>query len=729
MSRKTSHRRGNSDNHKFNLEKTIESMFQNYVNSVLKHDFYESEFRVKMQRKHGIGVFRQRRTEAMLRLLPVMIEKCYLSKDADNSAISHYLSSEVYSNFDYNIYDTCGDFRLGAVIWILDNLKRAGNLEKAVECLPYLENTGNVFYFLPKNFYHPCYSNALLDSMMYVITTRFKSSLEEGQMIGLLDESIILEENAEGSQYNAVFQEIIELLPQEIVENACNDFRDMVLKTVNIFVQSYSLLKKRRDDGERYLAEIEKEARKQVNLKTQKLIGPIASIQTSISLNNLGVTVPSGGLWKPKSITESDDSVFGDSIGSHILKRMDDAIIEYVASFPDFFKKDRNELSDFFDNRDIEDLFLNYSVSNPFAMCFALIYLLDHGDDYPWLFGSAGCVMNEVLLSLPWGAGKKISEEDDALIIKLKSESINFAPEGWMKNQLESLDCYTRKNRDQNFSQVFYRQTGCVFPSGIPNPFDKNKKLSGWGRSSFEDGFVSGAAYSLYLSSQQARLPEEINSISNEDNAENDVSDEDNDDSAGKKDDVVANLSNKLLEVNKSKEDLQAELLRVRRELKSLKRAAAMDRKQYTTELQQRNEELQTARLEHKELIDLREIVFRERNGGYSSDSSRNTINICLPYETTKRVVIFGGHPNFLKQMKGYLPNVRFVDVDNIAFNPDIVRNADIIWIQANYLSHSQFSNAVKAARQYSVQVRYFINSSAEKSAMQVVEDDIASKP
>ena len=296
MSRKTSHRRGNSDNHKFNLEKTIESMFQNYVNSVLKHDFYESEFRVKMQRKHGIGVFRQRRTEAMLRLLPVMIEKCYLSKDADNSAISHYLSSEVYSNFDYNIYDTCGDFRLGAVIWILDNLKRAGNLEKAVECLPYLENTGNVFYFLPKNFYHPCYSNALLDSMMYVITTRFKSSLEEGQMIGLLDESIILEENAEGSQYNAVFQEIIELLPQEIVENACNDFRDMVLKTVNIFVQSYSLLKKRRDDGERYLAEIEKEARKQVNLKTQKLIGPIASIQTSISLNNLGVTVPSGGL-------------------------------------------------------------------------------------------------------------------------------------------------------------------------------------------------------------------------------------------------------------------------------------------------------------------------------------------------------------------------------------------------------------------------------------------------
>ncbi len=78
--------------------------------------------------------------------------------------------------------------------------------------------------------------------------------------------------------------------------------------------------------------------------------------------------------------------------------------------------------------------------------------------------------------------------------------------------------------------------------------------------------------------------------------------------------------------------------------------------------------------------------------------------------------------------MKVYLPAVRYVDVENIAFSPDIVRNADIVWIQTNCISHSQFSNVVKEARNYSVQVRYFAFASAEKSAMQIVEDDLSSK-
>ena len=77
--------------------------------------------------------------------------------------------------------------------------------------------------------------------------------------------------------------------------------------------------------------------------------------------------------------------------------------------------------------------------------------------------------------------------------------------------------------------------------------------------------------------------------------------------------------------------------------------------------------------------------------------------------------------------MKSLLPGVRFVDVDNLVFNPDIVRNADVIWIQNNYLSHAQFYNVTKEARQYNVQIRYFVYSSSEKSAMQIVEDDIAS--
>ena len=127
------------------------------------------------------------------------------------------------------------------------------------------------------------------------------------------------------------------------------------------------------------------------------------------------------------------------------------------------------------------------------------------------------------------------------------------------------------------------------------------------------------------------------------------------------------------------------------------------------------------------ELIDLRERFFHINSEEDLLDSLQDVGDIKWPYETKKRVIVFGGHPNFIKQMKSLLPGVRFVDVDNLAFNPDIVRNADVIWIQNNYLSHAQFYNVTKEARQYNVQIRYFVYSSSEKSAMQIVEDDIAS--
>lgn len=730
MSRKSNRHTNISGGKNDSPEKTIETMFRSFVTDVLTSDLGEPDFVIKMQRKHGMGIFRQRRTEAMLRLLPVVKEKCYPSKDVDNSLTSLFFTSEVFADFDYNTYDTFGDFRLGATIWILDNLKRAGNLEKAVEHLPYFVNKEDV-PLLPKNFYHPCYSTALLESMMIMITMRFESSHLKELPPGLVTENIILEANTEGSQYNVAFQEIIKLLPQDMVEKTCNDFRDAVLRTVSILLKGYCYLKERYAASTQYLMELSKAAKRVTNTKTHKFVGPVASPQTNIPVTNLGLTVPSGGLWKPKTISGSNNE-FGNPmdniIGPYDIERMNDALAEYCPRFSSFFKYDRETLHGYFDNNDIEEMFLNYSVGDPFAMCFALMYLIDHGDDYPWLFKSGGCVMNEVLLNLPWREGKIINEEDDQFLFRLRTQLVDFVPEGWMDNQFDSVDCYYRKNSDLNLAQVFYRKTGCVLPSGIPNPFKTNTELSGWGQSSFEDGFVSGAAYSLYLSSQQARLPDEIVSIGNEDDVENDVSPGDADVVAVRKEAVVADLNSKLSEVNRSKEDLRSELLQVKRELKALKRSAAEDRKQFAAELLQKETELDKARLEHRELIDLRELTFNQHNKEFSSDSSQSDSNIGLPYETTKQVVIFGGHPNFLKQMKKYLPNARFVDVDNIAFNPDIVRNADVVWIQNNFMSHSQFYNVVNTARQYSVQIRYFTYSSAEKSAIQVAEDDLSSK-
>ena len=86
--------------------------------------------------------------------------------------------------------------------------------------------------------------------------------------------------------------------------------------------------------------------------------------------------------------------------------------------------------------------------------------------------------------------------------------------------------------------------------------------------------------------------------------------------------------------------------------------------------------------------------------------------------------MIFGGHDTFLKAIKPMLPTVKFVDAGNLAFNPEIIRNADVVWIQNNCISHSQYWAIVRNCKQAGVQMRYFGYAGAEKCAEQLVEWD-----
>jgi len=715
---------------KFNPEKFIDTMLNNVV--CVYSGLKEQNAIDRSHKKLAMGVFRQRRKEALMRLLPLVKKECLptTDKELEDYLIALFLSNEFLPGFDYNAFDSFRDFRLGAIIWILDQLKRAGNLDKALERLPYFGNRED-YPILPKNFFHPCYSKAVLESMMFVITMRFRSSQEKELDECLATDNIVLKENAEGREYSVAFQEIVELLPKDAVEKACVEFRNMVLEAVRIFLKGQYYLKEKYKNGVDYLNNAGKTIRKVFDYKSSRLVGPVASLNSNFSLKDFGFLDSSGNSDAPIAFA-GKDNVFSNpqfdeyTNFNNYLERLKEASDKYCQNYNKFFSYDRQQLHDIFDNKDMEDMFLSYSVKDPLAMCFALIYLIDHGDDIPWLFRSGGCVMDAVFFSLPWGPGRKEEAEEGSRIHSIRFRSFEFTPEGWLGRDSNMTDCYSGKGGNMNLSQLFYRMTGCVIPAGISNPFEGNNELSELGLSDYENGFVNGAAYSAFLSSQQARLPEETDDGIGSENNDTGNGDEEAGEDA-RREAAIADLNSKLSEASKSREDLQTELLRARREVKCLKRALAEDKKKYAAEIVQKDEELKKARLEHRELIDLREKMFSGfENNNFSAPLQENQ-DIGLPYETRKRVVIFGGHATYLKQLKGFLPNARFVDVDNIAFNPDIVRNADVVWIQNNCISHSQFWNVVKEARQYSVQVRYFAYSSAEKSALQVVEDDMSS--
>ena len=132
--------------------------------------------------------------------------------------------------------------------------------------------------------------------------------------------------------------------------------------------------------------------------------------------------------------------------------------------------------------------------------------------------------------------------------------------------------------------------------------------------------------------------------------------------------------------------------------------------------------ERRTAALEHRELSDLRELVFNQNNP--VEDQPETEDESVFPYEVQKETLIFGGHDTWEKAIKPMLTgNVRFISKE-LTFDTAIIRHAEVIWVQTNAMSHTQYYRVVDTARMYKKPVRYFTNASAGKCALQVVEND-----
>jgi hypothetical protein len=174
----------------------------------------------------------------------------------------------------------------------------------------------------------------------------------------------------------------------------------------------------------------------------------------------------------------------------------------------------------------------------------------------------------------------------------------------------------------------------------------------------------------------------------------------------------------------KSEEIRSEELEQARKEIKALRAALYKERREARDDRAKYEHELKGLRMEHRELADLRSLVFNreiEDQGRLEKVEKKYE----YPYETRKRTVIFGGHDSFLRAIKPMLPTVRFVDPGNLTFSAEIIRNADVVWIQNNCISHSQFWNIVKNCKLAEVQMRYFGFASAEKCAEQLVTEDL----
>ena len=330
-------------------------------------------------------------------------------------------------------------------------------------------------------------------------------------------------------------------------------------------------------------------------------------------------------------------------------------------------------------------------ISDPYEICAGLVLLCSedalrslYADvpgatpekdlDLPWLFGAMEGILTDVAHHLPWGMGR-YSEDD----IPFKDNTKPMAHTDWYELSLKDK---------QSLAQVVYQATGAILPREL-NDFDRLK--SHMGRLGIKGkNAVHMAELMAVLETVQFR--EEFSSPSLPEVASEDTEDV---------------------------EELKGQLKALQERLKKATDAAhTQDQRARKAEAALTAEREKMA-AERAELAGLREVVFT------ADHRDDDHISVSLPYEVKQRAVIFGGHDMWQKPMKEFLTgDIRFIDRDMAAFDTDVIRYADIIWIQTNAISHKMYYKIMDAVRKWRIPVKYFLYASARKCAEQIVLEE-----
>ena len=177
-------------------------------------------------------------------------------------------------------------------------------------------------------------------------------------------------------------------------------------------------------------------------------------------------------------------------------------------------------------------------------------------------------------------------------------------------------------------------------------------------------------------------------------------------------------------EASAEEADSAAQAAELTRQLKESRRALH-EAEQGMRRLQERFRAMEADTLRDRaELSQLRETLFDLR-GREGQPEDEAEAAIAFPYQTKRRIVAFGGHDTWRKAIRPMLPDVRFFDREMLP-DVNVIKSADVVWIQANAISHKFYYRIIDTARKENISVRYFGSASARKCAEQLVADEMA---
>ena len=640
----------------------------------------------------------ERRIDAMEknRAMAKRIADGCIKSDPSFNFDDEWIAINILMDPPYNVGEEMFCYSLAAAIWILDAIRANQKMDEALALLPKDKDKLDSVR-LPKCV-SPCYSEAVLRSMVYTILHRNEDCV--GLIKSPKDPARVFVTDG------YTIEGILALLPEDMVDNAVNTFAFMSKAALSRYFTCRNKWIKKEI---KFTQELRKKT-EELKVISQESVNLVEKAKAVVN----GTSVPK----RIEGVPLISESLQVGAQVFDIKKRCND-IIDEMEAIQDERDALYDEISDFQNDSIMKSYWTEeswakrypkliaryaarYSVPDPYEMCFAFYYLLDQGDDLAWLYYPTSVILSFSAAQLPWSGGtvKELSDKNGAntadiidifphidIYHELHTKDSRMVPISWNDMSLHlPPDTKREDNLRYTPSKAIYTFTnGAIVPRNTRNIDAFAESLYDCGVTADEGKAIYGAYISV-LSNLEER-------VDFKDNTES--------------------LAAQCKEYEKELERLRKENEQQKEELYKTKKA--LSDKDAIIEKQANKRTV-----EKQELNDLRELIFALTNDAGEEKPSQKQ-NTAFPYHTQKKHVVFGGHPTWLKAIKPMLPDVKFIEG---VPSSEQIKGAEMVWLQTNYMSHKAFYKIIDIVRSKNIPLRYFTSASAAKGAEQVVAAD-----
>ena len=623
----------------------------------------------------------------------------------------------------------------GAAIWILDHIRAAGLIDRAADLLlhnPLLD----IDVFMP-DIWDSCYDSDLLQNTVAAIQQRnfdcpaAQKKLAKGERPRpFADRDTVASRHHQEVPSRQIFEALLALIPDADKQAAARRCEEKLWEWVRCYYRCRAVYAQRENKLYKSFSRFARQTQNFINEQRQEM----ARLKSAPAVRQNGRSPLS--LLNDLAVATSSSIVHPPALSERLNTKSE--LVRTVQNLSDEMMNLSGDISDFmFDSvsnvaaapehleaqygSEIAGIMSGFSIDDPYELCFAVLYLLDNDSDLPWLYFPMCNLMAHAAARLPWGQGSfdvewdplweqppaadEDGEEDQRYVLRAAPEGARLpeAPDWYRLDYLDkTLEAQEQKRT--NLAQLVYRLTGGLVPrdtrrySGVPG------ELACFGVTDSES--LLAASCIALLSEAQHRGAGNVFAGAEEDLAEEEIE--------GEEPALTEADAQKTLEqLQETLAALKQENSKLRHAVHSAMREAEIEKKKY-------DELTEKTQFEHRELAELREIFFYQKN----EIEEAPVAGMEYPYTVRRRTVVFGGHDSWARAIKPMLTgDIRFID-RNMLPNADLIRNADNVWLQTNSLSHKFYNKIMDVVRTYEIPLHYFKFASAEKCAEQIALRD-----